>query len=218
MGSIVTETPSVKTFRLLSSSNDSPMPFTFVPGQFLNVAFSIGGARMNRSYSISSSPDREDGCITLTVKAIEGWRMSHYLVRQLETKSNVRVALHSEIIAVHGREQLEAVDVADRRNATEQRHAAGGLFVFIGADAATDWLPVEIARDERGYVLTGADAAQSARFSAPRAPQLLETTVPGVFAVGDIRAGSVKRVASAVGDGSLAITFVRQYLENYSGL
>jgi thioredoxin reductase (NADPH) len=139
--------------------------------------------------------------------------MSHYLVRQLETKSNIRVALHSEITAVHGREQLEAVDIADRRNATEQRHAAGGLFVFIGADAATDWLPAEIARDERGYVLTGADAASSGRFGAARAPHLLETTVPGVFAVGDIRAASVKRVASAVGDGSLAISFVRQYLE-----
>jgi thioredoxin reductase (NADPH) len=132
-------------------------------------------------------------------------RMSHYLIRQLDTKPNIRIALHSRVVAVHGQDQLEAVEIVDDRNGVRERRDAGALFVFIGADAASDWLPTQIARDARGYVRTGAGVAASGR--------LLETSVPGIFAVGDIRAGSVKRVAAAVGDGSLAIAFVRQHLE-----
>jgi thioredoxin reductase (NADPH) len=139
--------------------------------------------------------------------------MSHYLVQQLRTKPNVKVALRTEVVGVHGDERLEAVDLRSHATSSTERHEAAGLFVFIGADASTDWLPAEISRDERGYVVTGADAARTGRWKAPRVPFLLETTAPGVFAVGDVRAGSVKRVASAVGDGSLAIAFVRQYLD-----
>lgn len=142
-----------------------------------------------------------------------GKSMSHYLIQQLQAKPNVSVALRSEIVAVHGDEQLESVDSVDHVTGTTARRAAGGLFVFIGADASTEWLPPEIARDELGYVQTGLEAVRSGRWTAAREPFLLETTVPGVFAVGDVRAGSVKRVASAVGDGSLAITFARQHLE-----
>jgi thioredoxin reductase (NADPH) len=153
--------------------------------------------------------------VTLVVRgdALEK-SMSHYLVQQLRGKSNIRVLLRSEVVAVHGDEQLEAVDVVDARTKATTRHAAAGLFVFIGADASTDWLPREIARDARGYVLTGLDVARTGAWTAPREPLLLETSVPGVFAIGDVRAGSVKRVASAVGDGSLAITFVRQHLDD----
>ena len=139
--------------------------------------------------------------------------MSHYLVQQLRTKPNVKVALRTEVVGVHGDERLEAVDLRSHETSSTERRDAAGLFVFIGADASTDWLPPEIARDERGYVRTGPDAIATGRWKAAREPFLLETTVPGVFAVGDVRAGSVKRVASAVGDGSLAIAFVRQYLE-----
>jgi thioredoxin reductase (NADPH) len=89
---------------------------------------------------------------------------------------------------------------------------AAAFFVFIGADAETQWLPAEIARDARGYVLTGDDLKKAGRWSHDRDPYLLETSVPGVFACGDVRLSPVKRVASAVGEGSLAIAFVQQFL------
>ena len=93
-----------------------------------------------------------------------------------------------------------------------RRHECGGLFIFIGADAETAWLPADIARDARGYVLTGEDLKKAGRWSHRRDPYLLETSVPGVFACGDVRLSPVKRVASAVGEGSMAIAFVQQYL------
>src|SRR5262245_45648451 len=93
------------------------------------------------------------------------------------------------------------------------RVECGGLFVFIGADAETDWLPGDIARDARGYVLTGDDVVKAGRWSHDRDPYLLETSVPGIFACGDVRLSFVKRVASAVGEGSMAIALVHQYLQ-----
>ena len=143
--------------------------------------------------------------VTLLVRADAlAKSMSHYLMQQLGTKPNIRVELNSELAALHGNGELAEIEIHDRAKDERRRVPAGGVFIFIGADAATEWLPPEIARDEKGYVVTG--AAAKARF-------LLETSVPGVFAAGDVRAGSVKRVAAAVGDGSLAVTFVRQHLE-----
>ena len=142
--------------------------------------------------------------------------MSHYLIQQLRAKPNVRVELQSEVVAVHGEDHLTSLDITDRATQTTRRIDANGLFVFIGADAATDWLPEPVARDPRGYVLTGNDAAASGKWPLQRAPYLLETSVPGVFAAGDVRASSVKRVAAAVGDGSLVISFAYQYIEELS--
>jgi thioredoxin reductase (NADPH) len=139
--------------------------------------------------------------------------MSHYLVEQLRGKSNIRVALRCELQAVHGDDQLRAVEIADRGNATVERHDSGGVFVFIGADAETGWLPAEIARDGRGYVLTGESVVKAGRWAMDRDPYLLETSVPGIFACGDVRSSPVKRVAAAVGEGSMAIAFVHQYLQ-----
>jgi thioredoxin reductase (NADPH) len=138
--------------------------------------------------------------------------MSHYLIDQLRRKSNVATQLRSEIQAVYGDTHLTAVDIHDRASKEVRRHDCGGLFVFIGADAETQWLPAEIARDARGYVLTGDDLKRAGRWSHDRDPYLLETSVPGVFACGDVRLSPVKRVASAVGEGSLAIAFVQQFL------
>ena len=90
---------------------------------------------------------------------------------------------------------------------------AAALFIFIGADAETSWLPQEVARDERGFVLTGSDMPRRAGWGLSRDPYMLETSVPGIFACGDVRSGPVKRVASAVGEGSIAIAFVHQYLK-----
>ncbi len=138
--------------------------------------------------------------------------MSHYLIEQLRRKSNVVVQLQSEIHAVHGDTHLTAIDIREGDGDAVRRHESGGLFIFIGADAETEWLPPDIARDARGYVLTGDDLKKAGRWSHGRDPYLLETSVPGVFACGDVRLSAVKRVASAVGEGSMAIAFVHQYL------
>jgi thioredoxin reductase (NADPH) len=139
--------------------------------------------------------------------------MSRYLIEQLAMHSNVKVQLQSEVLAAHGDKQLMAIDVRDNASAQLRRHDCGGLFVFIGADAETGWLPVDIARDARGYVLTGDDVVKAGRWSLGRDPYLLESSVPGVFACGDVRLSPVKRVASAVGEGSMAIAFVHKYLQ-----
>jgi thioredoxin reductase (NADPH) len=138
--------------------------------------------------------------------------MSHYLIEQLRAKSNIAVQLRSEIEAVHGDQHLTAIDIRDSQAKEVRRHECGGLFIFIGADAETEWLPEHIARDGRGYVLTGDDLKRAGRWSHDRDPYLLETSVPGVFACGDVRLSPVKRVAAAVGEGSMAIAFVHQFL------
>ena len=139
--------------------------------------------------------------------------MSQYLIEQIATKANIRVETRSEVVAVHGDEQLEAIEVIDRRAGTTSRRDTTALFVLIGADAATDWLPPEIARDDHGFVLTGADAMKAGQWKADREPFTLETSAPGIFAIGDVRSGSVKRVAAAVGEGGIAIAFVHRYLQ-----
>ncbi len=138
--------------------------------------------------------------------------MSRYLIDQLATRTNVRVLFRTQVSAAHGETALEAVDVRDAATGETTRLESGGLFVFIGADAQTGWLPPEIARDPRGYVLTGPEVRAAGSWRLDRDPYLLETSVPGIFACGDVRLGPVKRVAAAVGEGSMAIAFVHQYL------
>ncbi len=139
--------------------------------------------------------------------------MSTYLIEQIATKPNIRVETRSEVVAVRGEEQLEAIEVTDRRTGTTSRRDATVLFVLIGAQAATGWLPAEIARDEHGFVLTGTDAITAGQCKHDRQPFPLETSAPGIFAVGDIRSGSVKRVAASVGEGGVAIALVHRYLQ-----
>jgi thioredoxin reductase (NADPH) len=138
--------------------------------------------------------------------------MSHYLIKQIATKANIRIETRSEVVAVHGDEQLEAIDIIDHRTGTTSRRDAAVVFVLIGAEAATDWLPPEILRDEHGFVVTGSDAMKAGQWSADREPLALETSADGIFAVGDIRSGSVKRVAASVGEGGVAIAMVHRYL------
>ena len=138
--------------------------------------------------------------------------MSQYLVDQLATRANIRVLYRTEVVAAHGDTSLEAIDVRDNATGEATRLDSGGLFIFIGADAETAWLPPEIALDQKGYVLTGSDLRAAGRWQLDRDPYLLETSVPGIFACGDVRFSPVKRVAAAVGEGSMAIAFVHQYL------
>ena len=139
--------------------------------------------------------------------------MSRYLIDQLASRANIEVLFNSEVVAAHGTEALDAIDLRSGEGGEPTRLASGGLFIFIGADAETDWLPAEIELDRRAYVLTGPDVKATGVWPLERDPYLLETSVPGIFACGDVRSGPVKRVAAAVGEGSMAIAFVHQYLK-----
>ncbi len=143
--------------------------------------------------------------------------MSHYLIEQLASKGNIEVCTRCRIVAVEGEHRLEAIVVEDRRTGEMSTLPAFAVFAFIGADAQCEWLPQAIIRDEKGFVCTGRDvmdlvASNEGEWPLERDPFLLETSVPGVFAAGDVRHGSVKRVASGVGEGSMAIAFIHQYL------
>jgi thioredoxin reductase (NADPH) len=144
--------------------------------------------------------------------------MSKYLVDQVRARSNIEVMFETEVAAVDGDASLGAIDVRNGASGELTRLDSGGLFIFIGADAETSWLPPEIALDGKGYVLTGADVGATGRWELDRDPYLLETSVPGIFACGDVRLGPVKRVAAAVGEGSMAIAFVHQYLREQEAL
>ena len=139
--------------------------------------------------------------------------MSRYLIDQLASRSNIQVVFRTEVVAAHGASSLEALDVRNSATGETTRLESGGLYIFIGADAETGWLPPEIALDRHGYVLTGSDVTAAGVWTQDRDPYLLETSVPGIFACGDVRSGPVKRVAAAVGEGSMAIAFVHQYLK-----
>jgi thioredoxin reductase (NADPH) len=143
--------------------------------------------------------------------------MSKYLIDEIERTSNVVLTAKTQVIAVEGEERLEALQL--RGPEGEYRVPATSLFVFIGAAPRTDWLPPSILRDENGFILAGPDLRAEGKLPAQwretREPFLLESSVPGVFVAGDVRHGSVKRVASAVGEGSIAVQFAHQYLAGF---
>jgi thioredoxin reductase (NADPH) len=144
--------------------------------------------------------------------------MSQYLIDQIGSTANIEVLTHVNVAAVHGEEHLEAIDVRNAETGEVTHHPARSLFVFIGAQPRTQWLEGVVERDERGFIPTGPallhDGQRPKGWPLDRDPYLLETSVPGVFAAGDVRQGSVKRVASGVGEGSIAISFIHQYLSS----
>jgi len=156
--------------------------------------------------------------VTLVVRGPDLERsMSHYLIQQLAELPNVRVRTNCEVVGASGGDHLERVRIADRQAGTVEEVETSWLFVFIGAAPGTDWLGKEFVRDDNGFVLTGpdliVDGQPPAGWPLERQPYHLETSVPGVFAAGDVRGQSVKRVASAVGEGAMAVTLVHRYLE-----
>lgn len=140
--------------------------------------------------------------------------MSHYLIEQIAATPNIEVETHTEIVEMMGNEHLEKIRIRCKEGSEEVRDTSS-VFVFIGAAPKTDWLPKDVACDERGFVLAGNDLKRDGRKPGERDPYLLETSVPGIFVAGDVRHGSVKRAASAVGEGSIAIQFVHQYMAGF---
>jgi thioredoxin reductase (NADPH) len=143
--------------------------------------------------------------------------MSHYLIQQISALPNVRVRTCAEVVGASGSDHLERLRVVDLTTGAEEEVATSWLFVFIGAAPCTDWLGADVLRDDNGFVRTGpdlvVDGQPPASWPLERHPYFLETSVPGVFAAGDVRGQSVKRVASAVGEGAMAVTLVHRYLE-----
>jgi thioredoxin reductase (NADPH) len=147
-----------------------------------------------------------------------GAGMSQYLVDQIEATPQIEVRLASEVVGGAGEPRLRTLDLRDNRSGVVDTVVADGLFVMIGAVPRTEWLPPEVARDGHGFVLTGQALADArAPWPLSRRPELFETGAPRVFAVGDVRAASVKRVASAVGEGSVVVAQVHQCLAHPSG-
>jgi thioredoxin reductase (NADPH) len=143
--------------------------------------------------------------------------MSRYLIDEIEARDNIHVRLNSGVARVDGEQNLETVTIRETTSGKEDTIPAAGLFIFIGALPGTDWLDGIVKRDERGFILSGPDLMQDGKrpqgWRLDRDPYLLETNVPGMFVAGDVRHGSVKRVASGVGEGSIAVQFVHQYMK-----
>jgi thioredoxin reductase (NADPH) len=157
--------------------------------------------------------------VTLLVRSDNLERsMSYYLVRQIEDVPNIEVRLTTEVIGLDGDDHLEGLTLCDTRAGTQEPVRAGFLFVFIGAEPRTEWLDGVITRDGRGFVLTGPDLLVDGHrprgWDLDRDPYYLEASAPGIFAAGDVRANSIKRVASAVGEGAMAIQLLHTYLEH----
>jgi len=142
--------------------------------------------------------------------------MSQYLIDQIQQTPNIQVWAHASVAELHGDKRLEEVSILCSDTDKIERVPASSMFIFIGALPRTDWLAGLVERDDRGFILTGPDLIRNGErpkgWVLDRDPFLLETNVPGIFAVGDVRHGSVKRVASGVGEGSVAVQFIHQYL------
>lgn len=141
-------------------------------------------------------------------------RMSSYLAHRIEQTPNIELLRNTVVRRMNGGTHLESVDVFDSKTGQERNLKVQGVFSFIGAEPRTSWLPPDIETDDKGFVRTGPEVSGSPHWKAARAPFLLETSRPGVFAAGDVRSGSVKRVASAVGEGSMAVQFVHEFMKH----
>ena len=177
--------------------------------------FVVGGA--NSAGQAAMHLSKYARKVTMLVRGVSlAATMSQYLIDQIAATSNITVRCRVNVVEAHGADHLEAITIADAEAKTNETLPTKSLFIFIGAQPHTEWLAGKLARDEHGFILAGPDLLHDGHkpkgWSLERSPFLLETSVPGVFVAGDVRHGSVKRVASSVGEGSIAVQFIHQYL------
>lgn len=177
--------------------------------------FVVGGA--NSAGQAAMHLSKYARKVTMLVRGVSlAATMSQYLIDQIAATPNITVRCRVNVVEAHGADHLEAITIADAEAKTNETLPTKSLFIFIGAQPHTEWLAGKLARDEHGFILAGPDLLHDGHkpkgWSLERAPFLLETSVPGVFVAGDVRHGSVKRVASSVGEGSIAVQFIHQYL------
>ncbi|HET7183566.1 MAG TPA: FAD-dependent oxidoreductase [Terriglobales bacterium] len=179
------------------------------------IVYVVGGANSAGQAAMNFSKYAERVVILVRGTSLAS-TMSQYLIDQVKETSNIRLWTHASVAEVHGDTHLEEISVLCSDTGKTERVPASAMFIFIGALPRTTWLGEVVERDERGFILTGPDLMRDGErikgWTLDRDPFLLETNVPGVFAVGDVRHGSVKRVASGVGEGSVAVQFIHQYL------
>ena len=190
---------------------------TEAPACFGEDVYVVGAANSAGQAAVFLS--RHARRVTLLVRSDDlGRSMSYYLVRQIDEIPNIEVRLTTQVIGVHGDDHLEELTLCNTSEGTRETVSAGYLFAFIGAEPRTEWLEGVIERDPRGFVLTGPDLVLGRQrprgWDLDRDPYYLEASAPGVFAAGDVRANSIKRVASAVGEGAMAIQLLHTYLEH----
>src|SRR6266852_3832986 len=183
------------------------------------TVYVVGGANSAGQAAMHFSKYAEKVAMLIRRESLAS-TMSQYLIDQIQKTPNIEVWSESEIVEVHGDNQLAEISVRCAKTGTTERYPARSLFIYIGALPKTEWLGKYVARDDRGFILSGrdllVDGKRPAGWTLDRDPGLLETNVPGIFVVGDVRHGSVKRVASGVGEGAVAVQFIHQYLAKVS--
>jgi thioredoxin reductase (NADPH) len=179
------------------------------------TVYVVGGANSAGQAAMNFAKHAEKVIILVRGSSLSS-TMSQYLIDQVKETPNIQVWAHAGVSEVHGETHLEEISVLCSDTGKVERVPANSVFIFIGALPQTDWLAGMVERDDRGFLLTGpdliVDGERPKGWTLERDPFLLETNVPGIFAVGDVRHGSVKRVASGVGEGSVAVQFIHQYL------
>jgi thioredoxin reductase (NADPH) len=178
------------------------------PGMAGEEAYVLGGANSAGQSALYLARFARRVTLVLRGESLAAG-MSHYLAREVEANPNIDIRLGTEVVGGGGDGWLRHLTLRDVASGEEETVPAAGLFLMIGAHPHTDWLPAEVSRDPLGFILTGPDAPAS-QWPLERSPFVLETSMPGVFAAGDARHGSVKRVASAVGEGSMAIQLLHR--------
>ncbi|MDQ3536286.1 MAG: FAD-dependent oxidoreductase [Bacteroidota bacterium] len=177
--------------------------------------FIIGGGNSAGQAAMYLSHFAKNVRILIIEESLET-TMSHYLIEQIESTPNIEVHTTTEVKEAFGNKQLEKVRIHNNSTGETKEFTTSAIFIYIGAEPQTNWLPKEILRDEKGFIITGFDLIKNGEkpdsWKLNRFPGLLETSIPGIYAAGDIRFGSVKRVASAVGEGAMAVTMIHQYL------
>jgi thioredoxin reductase (NADPH) len=180
-----------------------------------NPIFVIGGA--NSAGQAAMFFSRYASKVTMVVRSSAlSKSMSHYLIDQIANRENIEVLTHTVPTAVHGEDRLESVTIKNTETGESQTRDVPAMFVFIGALPHSELVAGVVERNRTGFIPTGPDLAHNGdkpmNWKLRRAPYMLETSIPGIFAAGDVRQGAVRRVASAVGQGAIAVSFVHQYL------